>query len=488
MSKHLSLVLLGTSCMYLTSLHAQNWVNGGNTLAADGRLGTNNAFALILETNNTERGRITNSGIWAIGTTPKTAKFTVNSAAGQHSFRAMVGESTKLIVNSNGGTTIGGGTTVGPANGLYVAGRVGIGTATPGYALDILNPSIDKGINVYNNYTGNADRIGVSVYSVTNPGYGYGIQAYGGFHGIDGTASGGSYTGAAIGVYGQSSGSTGNRYGVYGYANGSGTGNRYGVYGYAIEGSFRAAGYFNGDVYAVNYLKISDRKFKEGIAPLEPSLQQLMKLRPAAYQFKTGEFKGMHLPQGKQIGLIADEVKEIFPELVQQAVHPAKYDKDTRKVLSPEINYESVNYEGLIPVLIASVQELKSQNDEQQQLIEQQQLQMNDLKSELTDLKLLVSKLTGGQNNNTFLSNARLGEVTPNPVKGTAIIQYTIPEGSYRPQLLITDALGRQIKALQLSASGTVNIDVSTLASGVYNYSLIVNNKTIATRKMNVIH
>lgn len=57
-----------------------------------------------------------------------------------------------------------------------------------------------------------------------------------------------------------------------------------------------------------------------------------------------------------------------------------------------------------------------------------------------------------------------------------------------RAQLLITDALGRQIKAIQLATSGQVNVDVTSLASGVYHYSLIVDNKTVVTRKMTVVH
>jgi hypothetical protein len=37
-----------------------------------------------------------------------------------------------------------------------------------------------------------------------------------------------------------------------------------------------------------------------------------MKLKPVNYQFKTTDFPEMQLPHGKQMGLIADEVKQIF--------------------------------------------------------------------------------------------------------------------------------------------------------------------------------
>ncbi len=50
------------------TLFAQNWVNGGNSFAANGKLGTNDNFSLVFETNNVERGRLTNTGSWGIGT------------------------------------------------------------------------------------------------------------------------------------------------------------------------------------------------------------------------------------------------------------------------------------------------------------------------------------------------------------------------------------------------------------------------------------
>jgi hypothetical protein len=47
--------------------------------------------------------------------------------------------------------------------------------------------------------------------------------------------------------------------------------------------------------------------------------------------------------------------------------------------------------------------------------------------------------------------------------------------------------LGRTIKAVQLSRSGTLDMDVSTLSSGTYNYSLVADGKTLQIRKMTVV-
>jgi hypothetical protein len=63
------------------SLYAQNWVNGGNTLSASGTIGTNSNHSLIFETNGLDRGRITNTGNWGVGTTNPLTKFHVNGFA-----------------------------------------------------------------------------------------------------------------------------------------------------------------------------------------------------------------------------------------------------------------------------------------------------------------------------------------------------------------------------------------------------------------------
>jgi hypothetical protein len=271
-------------------------------------------------------------------------------------------------------------------------------------------------------------------------------------------------------------------YGVVGIANGGR--NAFGVYGGASGGtSFNAAGYFNGSLWAVGPLhSISDRKFKQDIQPIKQGLEQVLKLKPAVYTFKSAEYKGMHLPQGKQLGLIADEVKQVFPELVAQGVHPAEYDKDDRtKVISPEVKYEGVNYQGLIPVLIASIQE-------QQQQIEEKDNRIAALESGMAELRHLVLELKNGRGGTLTSASGYLEQNTPNPVKASTRISYSLPEGAAKGQLLLSDALGRTLKVFRLSTSGTVNVDAAGLSSGTYNYSLLVDGKTVQTRKMTVVN
>ena len=113
---------------------------------------------------------------------------------------------------------------------------------------------------------------------------------------------------------------------------------------------------------------ISDRNLKSNIKPIagETALNAIKRLNGYTYDYKPDVFKngqkGMEallLESGKnQIGVMAQEVKELFPQLVKQ-------DEKTQQL--------SVNYIGLIPILIESIKEQQKQIEELQLLIIQLQ-------------------------------------------------------------------------------------------------------------------
>jgi hypothetical protein len=130
------------------------------------------------------------------------------------------------------------------------------------------------------------------------------------------------------------------------------------------------------------------------------------------------------------------------------------------------ISFKAVNYIELIPIMVKAMQE--------------QQSQIEDLKNELSNLKK-------GQGTGASLSNATMSQNSPNPVRSSTTISYTLPNGTRNARMLVTDAMGRTIKAVTLNESGTLQLNTATLSSGVYNYSLVIDNQTISTRKMTVV-
>ncbi len=91
-------------------------------------------------------------------------------------------------------------------------------------------------------FSGNNDVRGIRSRSVTNDGYGVGIEGRGGWRGIWGISEGGSYSGISVGVYGQ--------------ATGSSSGTRIGIYGLASGGNTNWAGYFVGNQYVSGDLRV----------------------------------------------------------------------------------------------------------------------------------------------------------------------------------------------------------------------------------------
>lgn len=365
---------------------------------------------------------------------------------------------------------------------LYLCNRAGI-NVNPAYPLDIYNTTNSIAVNVYNANTGESiDRIGVLSNSVIKDNYGYGVQAYGGFYGLYASGNDGASGGSTHGMYGvaYASSCTGTVFGVEGYAYGAA--NNYGVYGSTYDnscGAFNAAGYFNGAVYAVSYNSVSDRKFKSNITSIQNSLQQLMKLKPSTYEFKTTEYPNMQLPKGKQMGLIADEVKQVFPELVSAAVKPAQYDKE-RKLISKEEKYESVNYIGLFPVLIAAIQQ-------QQQTIDAVKAENQELRSRLGAIEqaLNISSKQSAATVNS-LTNAYLGIAIPNPANQQTAIDYYIPQNAGKAVMSISDMNGKVVKSIPLNGQGKgqIILDAGQISSGTYNYALTIGGKLIDAKKL----
>ena len=93
----------------------------------------------------------------------------------------------------------------------------------------------------------------------------------------------------------------------------------------------------------------SDLRLKKEIHQLQNSLQKITKLNGYNYYWKDAK-----ADNSLQTGLLAQEVQKLFPQLVKE-------DKD---------GMLSVNYSGLIPVLIESIKEQQQQIDELKKLVE----------------------------------------------------------------------------------------------------------------------
>mgnify|MGYP003633180461 CR=1 FL=1 len=109
-----------------------------------------------------------------------------------------------------------------------------------------------------------------------------------------------------------------------------------------------AASGTTGEIRATNDVTAfysSDERLKENIVQLKGALDKVNSLRGVTFDWKDltdEERKTIHSHEGSDIGVIAQEVQEQYPELVQQREH----------------GYLSVDYQKLTAVLIEAVKEL----------------------------------------------------------------------------------------------------------------------------------
>ena len=134
--------------------------------------------------------------------------------------------------------------------------------------------------------------------------------------------------------------------------NGSvGIGNNNPGYKLDVTGDINASG----NVRANGVILSSDARFKQKIGTIPHALNSLMQLRGINYFFNREAFPNKNFTANKQMGVIAQEVENIFPELV----------------CTDNEGFKSVNYIGLIPVMIESIKEQQQQINQQQQQIDE---------------------------------------------------------------------------------------------------------------------
>jgi hypothetical protein len=116
--------------------------------------------------------------------------------------------------------------------------------------------------------------------------------------------------------------------------------------------------YAQGDVYS----SYSDARLKVNLVPIDDALAKLLNLSAVYYNQNEMLAEELDLkPNNKrQIGLIAQEVNEVFPELIGLA----GFDLDPETGLSKSgEDYMTLLYPRLVPVLVKAIQELNAKVD-----------------------------------------------------------------------------------------------------------------------------
>jgi hypothetical protein len=105
----------------------------------------------------------------------------------------------------------------------------------------------------------------------------------------------------------------------------------------------------------------SDKRLKNIIGKIENPLDKIQKLNGVYYtQSEVAERFGYEKNDNKQVGLIAQEVKEILPEVVSIA----PFDKDGKGGSVTGEDYLTIDYSKVVPLLVECIKELKLEIEE----------------------------------------------------------------------------------------------------------------------------
>ena len=116
---------------------------------------------------------------------------------------------------------------------------------------------------------------------------------------------------------------------------------------------------------------LSDERAKTNVAPLAGTLDKLMKLHGHSYDYKSKYVSSGRALPGKQIGLVAQEVEQVFPDWVSK---------------SPD-GLKMVNERATTALMVEALRDLRNEKDKQ---IEQVERENKDLKARLARVESML--------------------------------------------------------------------------------------------------
>ncbi|MDR2963580.1 MAG: tail fiber domain-containing protein [Bacteroidales bacterium] len=267
-----------------------------------------------------------------------------------------------------------------------------------------------------------------------------------------------------------------------------------------------------GNIYANGSIVTSDERLKSNIKNVTNETEKLYKLQGKSYtktiaptfeiindSIHNSIREKKYETEYFEYGYLAQELKEIFPELVSQ---------DSE-------GYYGVNYIALIPVIVEALKDqhktieklqtgVKSKEEQKQYDIESllQRIEIleniitnccavNALKS-VNTIDILAQQSYGFATQNMSLSDnsatedLKLYQNAPNPFNERTTIRCYIPEHYKKVQLCVYTMQGVQVQCLNITERANVSIEIEAgaLSAGIYSYVLLGDSIASETKQM----
>ena len=230
----------------------------------------------------------------------------------------------------------------------------------------------------------------------------------------------------------------------------------------------------------------SDERFKEQIEPVENVLSSLEGLQAVSYILKNDfakcrdgladmpevtekdrkdkeffeQFYSKLAEGSERYGFLAQNVKDVFPQLVH----------------TDNSGYMYVDYIGLIPILVQSINELRAELA----AVKGEKQQEEPVPAMMAPQQTAQNELEAG------LTSAKLYQNAPNPWNSETVIRYRLPESVAKADIYIYDMQGAQIKSIPAPGRGEsqVSLTAHDLKAGMYLYALVADGALVDSKQM----
>jgi len=102
---------------------------------------------------------------------------------------------------------------------------------------------------------------------------------------------------------------------------------------------------------------LNDSEIKKNVSDISNPLQSIARLEPRVFEYNNDKYKELRLPSGTQYGFTVENIQAVFPSLVKTEHKSYLVGKN----MSRQATVKSIDFEGLIPILVASIQQLQNE-------------------------------------------------------------------------------------------------------------------------------
>lgn len=251
---------------------------------------------------------------------------------------------------------------------------------------------------------------------------------------------------------------------------------------------------------SVDWTTLSDGRFKRQVKENVPGLSFINKLKTVTYAIDTKELTHFlhsgQMEEFKKAGVDFDVMAEqsgkgksiysgFIAQEVEQAAKSIGYEFSGVDAPKNENDYYGLRYGQFVVPLVKAVQELSKQNEDLKAIVAAQQLQINEILQKFDNNQ--SAQTSAGSSQTAILKTsdgASLQQNKPNPYNNATVVNFSLPGHYTSAMIVVTDMYGKTIQRTNVAGSTSLRIAAGSLASGSYNYSLIVDGNIISTKTM----